>query len=260
MGWQVLDREWAYYGTHIPAILSDLQTLRICEIDAVFRTEQVINRTIHLVHLRSLILHSVFLDQLDSLASQIAVSGETERLLTMFNVPSLTSLTITGKLWDTRPLIDCLHRSSCSLQSLAIPFVDSDSIYAVLRCTPNLQHLKVTFPWMIDFKFLSKVLKIDVSSTAHMGVCFTLENLTVEYGFRSTEGLDMDHVPNDARMCAKDMQSRQARMIANGANGRFIFSMDPDSPSFAETLRDCLTKESKDIMKNLEFVCVPRLF
>lgn len=90
--------------------------------------------------LASMTLHSEIRNfDLDEFTT--ATSGEVEQLLAAFHLPCLTSLVITGKVWDADPIKQCTIRSCCTLMRLKMPFVNHDGNFSVLLQTPQLQHL-----------------------------------------------------------------------------------------------------------------------
>lgn len=235
-----------YYGIHLPLILSRLKDLEVCEVDVVFSdTVTSAIHSIRLSRLRKLVLHGIIFN-IELQASKTAVSGGIEHLLAMLEAPSLTSLVITGKLWDITPLIDCLQRSGCSLRNLEIPFVNSDNVYGVLLNTPHLRHLTISFPGTIDFTFLSRL-----TTGTESGICLYLEQISILWREEGLSWLGR----KDLEILMRMVKSRNAEIIGMGPNGS-IRASSQDTHLFTTVLRDCMS-EKLGIEKRLTFICIP---
>jgi hypothetical protein len=115
-----------YDGTELwhsalPEHLRAARNLEECEFDCVFassNTPSSEEARVLLPKLRTLTLHSIIYPS--DVTHNIAQISEPERLLDMFVVPALTSLTLTGPMFEETALIKCLEESQCNLTSLSI--------------------------------------------------------------------------------------------------------------------------------------------
>jgi hypothetical protein len=241
-----------YNGGASESMLCELGNLETCRVDAVYKTKPskaeirpICLRSLHSLHLNSLI-RAKHLEE-----SKEAISGEVERLLNIFKFPSLTSLTITGKLWSTKPLTDFLVRSGCALENLKMPFIDDDSTHSVLHHTPYLRKFTLEFPEQVEFNLILKT-KIKTEESQEMyAVCSSLERLIFEYSPTSFSEMRA----SEATELAEMIKNRQARI--KGRDGRLIalpFRIE-------DAAREIMTSEDlqSQMRTGFELLCTPTI-
>jgi len=157
----------------LPDLLQKFHNLETCEVDAVFGTHTK-EGLINLPYLQSLKLHGKIRPS-DQVASQAATTGEIESLLSMSTFPALTSLTLTGKLWESGTVVDFLERSNCALTKLELPFMGNEGTARILSRTPHLSALIISNTEATFLPFL------EVDFQQNSGLCLSLETLILDF-------------------------------------------------------------------------------
>ena len=151
--------------------------LEECEVDTIFQVDAPAFGHVVMPQLQTLALHGKVLRD-DEAAFAERQESETERLLSVLELPSLTKFAITGQIFCMTVIENLISRSRCSLTSLTIPFLDCDSTCRVLSQTPSLQCLTISSENGPDDKFLGRLkAQADSGNT----ICPGLTRLTLEF-------------------------------------------------------------------------------
>ena len=233
--WRQLKKfSWSRYtldGTELwhsalPEHLRLAVNLDECEFDCVFASSNPPaseEELVSLPKLHTLTLHSiVYPTDVGQSADQVS---EPERLLEMFVMPVLTSLTLTGPIYQETALISCLEKSGCTLASLSIPYAGRPETRTIriLQHLPSLKCLTLTDADTMTSDFLDHLTYKEEGSTRavacpaleEFGLCTSSTRRTSRPSLPTSKILDMITSRRPAQSEGSDIAQLQRLSISS---------------------------------------------
>jgi len=165
------------FYTDFPYLMQRCTNLQQCTVDCAAdpRLDYTASYAgVSLQHLRDLTLHTVVHDSDRELF--LERDSETDRVLRILQLPSLSSLRITGIMYKVASVAEFIRRSRCQLQTLEMTTVSHKSLHSILAVVPNLSRLRVTDDTTDMSNALLSLLEMVTS-----GVCLSLRMLEVAF-------------------------------------------------------------------------------
>ena len=177
------------------ALLRRCLNLESCTLDCVYVQDPPQAEHVSMRRLQDLTLHSIIHIE-DLVVSRRTSMTEVERLLGILHLPALRSLAITGPMYATRSLVECLQQSQCRLVALSMPAtnLDLESMERVLLLTPSLERLCILDQKIAGTSSLSVVKKIVDVATAS---CTQLHTIQINLSRSEASGVEHEETEDD---------------------------------------------------------------